>query len=220
LDAAKRKDTSYADFLYQVLRARSATMLARTAGFPAIKTLADYDFGFATGAPKAQIQELAKLSFVERAENVVMLGPSGTGKTHLAIALGGCSGPRFCRRSMLSERAADASLARAPQARMRSSRFTKLNSEPFWVSATRIGSSMQEPRLESYSLARVDWNVFQRPASVPVLTFASRCGLVPSKCQNHKEHQQLYESSVAFAPEVWFRVQPQAGTKRQVRYTR
>ena len=50
-DAAKRKDASYADFLEQVLRAerdarrvRSASMLARTAGFPAIKTLEDYDF--------------------------------------------------------------------------------------------------------------------------------------------------------------------------------
>ena len=94
-DAAKRKDASYADFLEQVLRAerdarrvRSASMLARTAGFPAIKTLEDYDFGFATGTPKAQIHELASLGFVERTENVVMLGPSGTGKTHLAIALG------------------------------------------------------------------------------------------------------------------------------------
>lgn len=94
-DAAKRKDASYADFLEQVLRAerdarrvRSASMLARTAGFPAIKTLDDYDFSFATGAPKAQIHELASLGFVERTENVVMLGPSGTGKTHLAIALG------------------------------------------------------------------------------------------------------------------------------------
>ena len=94
-DAAKQEETSYADFLEQILRAerdarrvRSAGMLTRTAGFPAIKTLEDYDFGFATGAPKAQIQELASLGFVERAENIVMLGPSGTGKTHLAIALG------------------------------------------------------------------------------------------------------------------------------------
>jgi DNA replication protein DnaC len=94
-DAAKDDNASYADFLEQVLRAerdarrvRSAAMLTRTAGFPAIKTLEDYDFGFATGAPKAQIQELASLGFIERAENVVMLGPSGTGKTHIAIALG------------------------------------------------------------------------------------------------------------------------------------
>ena len=93
--AAKQEEISYADFLEQILRAerdarrvRSANMLTRTAGFPAIKTLADYDFGFATGAPQAQIQELASLGFIERSENIVMLGPSGTGKTHLAIAYG------------------------------------------------------------------------------------------------------------------------------------
>ena len=39
-------------------------------------------------APRSQIQELASLGFVERAENIVLLGPSGTGKTHLAIAFG------------------------------------------------------------------------------------------------------------------------------------
>jgi DNA replication protein DnaC len=60
-------------------------MFARIAGFPAIKTLDQYHFAFATGAPRKQIMELASLAFVERAENVVFLGP---GKTHLAIALG------------------------------------------------------------------------------------------------------------------------------------
>ena len=59
-----------------------------TAGFPAIKTLEAYDFAFATSAPKSQIQVLASLGLVERAENVVLLGPSGTGKRHLAIAYG------------------------------------------------------------------------------------------------------------------------------------
>jgi DNA replication protein DnaC len=94
-DAAKRKNASYADFLEEALRAerdarrvRSREMLTRTAGFPAIKTLEDYDFGFATGAPRGQILELAALGFVERTENVVLLGPSGTGKTHIAISLG------------------------------------------------------------------------------------------------------------------------------------
>jgi DNA replication protein DnaC len=93
--AAKRKDASYADFLEDILRAerdarrvRAREMLTRTAGFPALKTLAAYDFAFATGAPRTQIHELASLGFVERAENVVLLGPSGTGKTHLAISFG------------------------------------------------------------------------------------------------------------------------------------
>lgn len=92
---AVTKDTSYAAFLEEVLRserdarrARAREMFARVAGFPAVKTLDGFDFGFATGAPRAQIQELASLAFVERAENVVFLGPSGVGKTHLAIALG------------------------------------------------------------------------------------------------------------------------------------
>jgi DNA replication protein DnaC len=93
--AAARQDASYADFLEEVLKAerdarrvRARAMLTRTAGFPALKTLEAYDFAFARGAPRGQIQELASLGFVERAENVVLLGPSGTGKTHLAIALG------------------------------------------------------------------------------------------------------------------------------------
>ena len=76
-------------------RARLATwrareMLARMAGFPALKTLDQYDFSFATGAPRKQIMELASFGFVERAENMVLLGPRGVGKTHLAIALGYC----------------------------------------------------------------------------------------------------------------------------------
>jgi DNA replication protein DnaC len=88
-------DASYAAFLEEVLRgerdarrARAREMFARVAGFPAVKTLDGFDFAFAKGAPRAQIQELASLAFVERAENVVFLGPSGVGKTHLAIALG------------------------------------------------------------------------------------------------------------------------------------
>lgn len=92
---AVAREVSYAAFLEEVLRgerdarrARAREMFARVAGFPAVKTLDGFDFAFATGAPRQQIGELASLAFVERAENVVFLGPSGVGKTHLAIALG------------------------------------------------------------------------------------------------------------------------------------
>jgi DNA replication protein DnaC len=92
---AANDESSYLSFLTDILKSeqqarqsRSRQTMVKMAGFPVIKTLDDYDFGFATGAPKKAIMTLADLAFVERRENVVLLGPSGTGKTHVAIALG------------------------------------------------------------------------------------------------------------------------------------
>lgn len=94
-ESAAKDELSFGQFLENGLRleqqarqARSSTLLTRIAGFPAIKTLDDYDFEFASGAPKQLLMELSTLAFVERADNVILLGPSGVGKTHLAIALG------------------------------------------------------------------------------------------------------------------------------------
>ena len=91
---AARDGASFADFLEKVLASeqvareeRKRTVLMRLATMPAIKTLDQFDWAQAGGAPKAQIVELGHLAFVERAENVVMLGPSGVGKTHIALAL-------------------------------------------------------------------------------------------------------------------------------------
>jgi DNA replication protein DnaC len=91
---AAREDASFADFLEKALMSeiaardeRRLTVMTKLATMPAIKTLDQFDWSFASGAPKAQIQELAHLAFVQRAENVVLLGPSGVGKTHMALAL-------------------------------------------------------------------------------------------------------------------------------------
>jgi len=93
--AAVESEQSFVDFLETALvaerdsrRARSAATLVRMAGFPATKTLEDYDFKFATTAPRRQIEQLTSLNFVARHENLVFLGPSGVGNTHLAIAIG------------------------------------------------------------------------------------------------------------------------------------
>jgi DNA replication protein DnaC len=90
---AARNEASYAEFLERLLtmetdarRERQRQTLLKLATLPAIKTLEHYDFAFASGAPRLQIQELANLAFIERAENVVLLGPSGVGKTHIATA--------------------------------------------------------------------------------------------------------------------------------------
>lgn len=92
---ASANDSSFTDFLEAMLKAdqaarlaRQRTTLAQLPSFPVIETLEGFDFVAAAGVPKAQVQELASLGFIERHENVVLLGPSGTGNTHLAIALG------------------------------------------------------------------------------------------------------------------------------------
>jgi len=60
----------------------------RAARFPARKTLDEFDFAFARSLKKAEVLHLGQLDFVHTRENVVLLGPPGTGKTHLAIAIG------------------------------------------------------------------------------------------------------------------------------------
>lgn len=71
--------------------ARERRLLAqrvRSSGFPYVKTLADFDWAFQPSVPRAKVEELATLRFVDRAENVLLVGSPGVGKTHIAIALG------------------------------------------------------------------------------------------------------------------------------------
>ena len=59
----------------------------RSSRLPAIKTLTDFDFSFQPSIKREQIDSLHELGFLERKENVILLGPPGVGKTHLAISL-------------------------------------------------------------------------------------------------------------------------------------
>ncbi|MCQ2525105.1 MAG: IS21-like element helper ATPase IstB [Lachnospiraceae bacterium] len=66
------------------------------ANFPFVKTLDDFDFSFQPNINKKELLELNSLGFVENKENVLFLGTSGVGKTHLATAIGiSCTKARY-----------------------------------------------------------------------------------------------------------------------------
>jgi DNA replication protein DnaC len=59
----------------------------RSSRLPAVKTLESFDFSFQPSIKREQIESLHELGFIDRKENVVLLGPPGVGKTHLAVSL-------------------------------------------------------------------------------------------------------------------------------------
>jgi DNA replication protein DnaC len=83
------------DYLHEVLTAEQASrhesvirQRLREARFPEVKTLDTFDFTAAEGVSATQIHTLARGAWVTAPENLIFAGPIGTGKTHLAIALG------------------------------------------------------------------------------------------------------------------------------------
>ena len=107
------------DFAQAVAEMTQAEVAARrerirSSGFPYIKTLADFDWSFQPSVPRAKLEELATLRFMDAAENVLLVGSPGVGKTHLAIAIGieavkAGREVRFCDCSRLVEDLKDAS---------------------------------------------------------------------------------------------------------------
>jgi DNA replication protein DnaC len=94
-EQAAKRDLSYKEFLEEALgvewqgrHLRGVEGRLVQARFPWVKTLEQFDFSFQPSIDRKVIRELAGLSFVDRADNVVLLGPPGVGKTHLAVALG------------------------------------------------------------------------------------------------------------------------------------
>src|SRR5271168_1522300 len=94
-ERARQEEWSYERFAEALLSTEVSSressggqLRIRAARFPAHKTLEEFDFTFQRSVKKQVIEHLGQLDFLHGKENVVLLGPPGTGKTHLAIALG------------------------------------------------------------------------------------------------------------------------------------
>ena len=94
-EAASSRGTSYAEFLAELVHRevidrhdRRVQRRIKEAHFPSLKTLDTFDFSQQAGIARESVLELARGDFLERHENLVFLGEIGTGKTHLATAIG------------------------------------------------------------------------------------------------------------------------------------
>ncbi len=85
----------YPEYLYRLLKdeverreGKQLQQRLRRASFDSMKTLEDFDFAFNPGVPKSRVIDMATTRFVDKKENVLIVGPTGVGKSHLAQALG------------------------------------------------------------------------------------------------------------------------------------
>jgi DNA replication protein DnaC len=92
---AREEEWSHERFLEAVLSAEVASREThggesriKAARFPARKTLEEFDFTFQRSVRKQVVEHLGQLDFLHSRENIVLLGPPGTGKSHLATAIG------------------------------------------------------------------------------------------------------------------------------------
>jgi DNA replication protein DnaC len=95
LEQAAKRELGYADFLDELLALeihskaeKHLAMRTAMARFPFHKTLDGFDFKFQPSIDPKIVKELASGRFIESGENVLLLGPPGVGKTHLAVAVG------------------------------------------------------------------------------------------------------------------------------------
>jgi DNA replication protein DnaC len=94
-ERARAEDWSFEQFAATLLKtevdsrdSHGGQARIKAARFPARKTLEEFDFAFQSSLRRETVLHLGQLDFIAGKENVVLLGPPGTGKTHLSIALG------------------------------------------------------------------------------------------------------------------------------------
>lgn len=95
IDTMNKNQLSFVDTLLKLTdheiemkEINMATYMVKIAGFPHRKEVKDFDFTFQPSINKEQILDFTTLRFIEHQENIVFLGPSGVGKTHLATSIG------------------------------------------------------------------------------------------------------------------------------------
>ena len=95
LSQAAKEQWTYLEFLDQILgreldakQGKRIRMGLQIAHFPCVRTIEGFDFSFQPSADERMIRELSTGNFIEHGENVLMFGPPGVGKSHLAIGLG------------------------------------------------------------------------------------------------------------------------------------
>lgn len=94
-DQGRQDGWSFEEYLAVVLsrqvlarEANGSQLRIRKAKFPRIHTLEDFNFDYQVSAPRELIAHLGTATFIANASNVILLGPPGTGKTHLATGIG------------------------------------------------------------------------------------------------------------------------------------
>ena len=95
IDLVNKGEKSFSQALEELIEAeqqnnqlRAENACVKTAAFPFIKTMDEFDFSFQPSINKKQLLELNNLGFIDKKENILFVGSSGVGKTHLATSIG------------------------------------------------------------------------------------------------------------------------------------
>lgn len=95
IDAVNNGEKSFSSALEELVeiekannQLRAINACVKVANFPFLKTMDEFDFSFQPGINQKQLREFTSLGFIERKENILFVGSSGVGKTHLATSIG------------------------------------------------------------------------------------------------------------------------------------